>query len=67
VLDLQNLQCYGCVLTVKRALQKSVGVDEVEVDLDKKTATVRFDGTKTDPEKLMKATAEAGFPSTVRK
>jgi mercuric ion binding protein len=67
VLDLQNLQCYGCVMTVKRALQKTSGVEEVEVDLEKKTATVKFDRTKTDPEKLRKATADAGFPSSVQK
>lgn len=39
------------------------GVEEAEVDLDKKTATVKFDSGKTDAQALIKATAQAGFLS----
>jgi mercuric ion binding protein len=67
VVDLQNIQCYGCLLTVKRALEKVSGVEETKMDLEHKTATVKFDPSKTNPDELIKATEEAGFPSTVRK
>ncbi len=66
VLDLQGLQCYACIQTVKKALQRVPGVQEAVVDLDKKTATVKFDSGKTDAQTLAKATAQAGFPSKVR-
>lgn len=66
VLDLQGLQCYGCIQTVKKALQSVPGVQDAVVDLDKKTATVRFDSGKTDAQALTKATAQAGFPSKAR-
>lgn len=66
VLDLQGLQCYACIQAVKRALQGVPGVQEALVDMNKKTATVKFDSTKTDPQALIKATAQAGFPSKVR-
>jgi mercuric ion binding protein len=35
------------------------------VDYDHKTATVKYDADKTNPSALMKATTNAGFPSTL--
>lgn len=66
VLDLQGLQCHACVQSVKKALQGVPGVQEAVVDMAKKTATVKFDAARTDPQVLTKATAQAGFPSTAR-
>lgn len=66
-LDVQNMTCPTCKITVRKALEKVSGVSEVKVDYDKKTATVRFDPDKTKPAALIKATTEAGFPSTVKK
>jgi mercuric ion binding protein len=54
-------------ITVKKALEKVPGVTEAKVDLDKRTATVKFDADKADTAALVKATTEAGFPSTPRK
>ena len=39
------------------------GADEIQVDLDEQTVTVRGDAR---PEALTRATANAGFPSTVK-
>jgi mercuric ion binding protein len=67
VMNLQKIHCYGCMITVQKALQKVPGVEEAKVDFEQKIATVRFDPTKTNPQALMQATADAGFPSTIRK
>jgi len=67
VLDLQNIQCYACLNTVKKALQNAPGVEDVKLDIEKKTATVKFNPVKTTTEALVQATAKAGFPSTVRR
>ena len=64
VLDVQKLTCSLCSITVEKALQKVAGVVNAKVDLDKKTATVTFDPEKTGPAALVKATTDAGFPST---
>jgi periplasmic mercuric ion binding protein len=66
ILDVQNMNCGLCPLTVKQALQKIPGVAEAKVDLDKKTATVTFDADRTGTVALIKATTDAGFPSTAR-
>jgi mercuric ion binding protein len=66
-LDVKNMTCGVCPITVKKSLEKVSGVSAVKVDFDKKTATVTYDPDKTKPDALTHATTNAGFPSTVRK
>lgn len=67
VMDLQNIHCYACVMTVKKALERVPGVENTKVDLERKTATVKFDPARTNTDALVKATKDAGFPATLRK
>ena len=67
VLDVQNMTCPLCPITVKKSLVQVPGVASAKVDLDKKTATVQFDPEKAAPAALVKATTNAGFPSAVHK
>jgi mercuric ion binding protein len=67
VLDVQNMTCSLCPVTVKKAIQKVPGVEDAKVDFEHKTATVRFDPAKTDAAALVKATTDAGYPATVHK
>ena len=66
-LDVKNMTCELCPITVKNALEKVSGVSIVKIDFDNKTATVTYDFDKTQPETLTKATTNAGYPSTVQK
>ena len=43
VLDVQNMTCELCPITVKKALDKVPGVAATKIDLAKMTATVKFD------------------------
>jgi len=65
VLDVQNMICSMCSITIHKALEKVPGVIEAKVDYDHKTATVKYDADKTSPSALVKATTNAGFPSTL--
>ena len=65
VLDVRNMTCSMCTVTIRKTLEKVPGVTATAVDYDHKTATVKYDGDKTNPNALMKATTDAGFPSTV--
>lgn len=67
VLDVQNMTCELCPITVRKSLDKVPGVAGATVDFDHKTATVKFDSDKVAPAALVKATTDAGYPSTVRK
>jgi mercuric ion binding protein len=66
VLDVQNMTCAVCPLTVKKALEYVSSVRQVTVDYASKTATVEFDDAATAAEKLTEATKAAGYPSTIR-
>lgn len=66
-LDVQNMTCELCPITVKKSLEKVSGVSAVKVDFDHKTATISYDPDKAQPEALTKATTNAGYPSTLRK
>ncbi len=65
-LDVKNMTCSACPITVKKALMKVPGVEGATVDFDTKTAVVTFDPDKTGVEALTKATGNAGYPSTLK-
>jgi mercuric ion binding protein len=65
-LDVKNMTCAVCPITVKKALERVPAVTDAKVDFDKKTASVSFDPDKASPAELTKATADAGYPSSVR-
>ena len=65
-LDVTNMDCAVCPITVRKALEKVPGVGSAKVDLKTHRAVVAFDPSKTTPEVLTKATADAGFPSSVQ-
>ena len=64
LLDVQNMTCELCPITVKKALDKVPGVAATKIDLAKRTATVKFDPDRTNVAALVKATTNAGYPST---
>ena len=66
-LDVQNMTCAVCPITVKKALEHVSGVQQVKVDYATKTATVQFDDTVATADKLTEATKSAGYPSSIKK
>jgi mercuric ion binding protein len=66
-LEVSKMDCSACPITVRLALERVPGVAAARVDYKAKTAVVTFDPGKTEPSSLVKATAEAGFPSTIRR
>ena len=66
-LDVQNMTCAVCTITVKKSLQGVAGVSDVRIDFDRKTAQVTFDPDEAKPSDRTAATTDAGYPSTVQK
>ncbi len=65
-LDVKNMTCEVCPVTVKKALEKTPGVAKAQIDFAKKTAIVTFDSDVTTISALTQSTTNAGYPSTVR-
>ena len=63
-LNVPGMTCPTCPITIKKALNKVPGVSQVAVNYEKKQAVVTFDDAKTDTKTLVKATTDAGYPST---
>ena len=65
-LDVSNMDCAVCPITVRKALEKVPGVESAKVDFKARTAVVAFDPARTTPQALTKATSDAGFPSILK-
>ena len=65
-LNVQNMDCPMCKITIRKALEKVDGVREAKVDYDTKTVRVRFDAGLTNVAALAQATTNAGYPSILR-
>ncbi|UMY33491.1 mercury resistance system periplasmic binding protein MerP [Burkholderia contaminans] len=64
-LDVQNMTCSLCPVTVRKSLEQVPGVSVVHVDFDRKTAIVTYDPDRVRPESLTRATTHAGYPSAM--
>lgn len=64
-LSVPGMNCAACPITVKKALGKVPGVTKMDVNLDRREVTVTFDDAQTRVEALLRATEDAGYPSTV--
>jgi periplasmic mercuric ion binding protein len=58
-----NMTCAMCPITVRKAMQRVNGVEEVTVDLDARTATVLYDSSLTDTKQIGDASTNVGFPA----
>ena len=65
-LSVPGMTCDLCPHTIKKAISKVPGVASVEASYEKKQAVVTFDESKASVEALMRATANAGYPSTLK-
>ncbi|TAL82106.1 MAG: mercury resistance system periplasmic binding protein MerP [Beijerinckiaceae bacterium] len=66
-LAVPGMTCAACPITVKTALAKVDGVERTDVSFEQREAVVTYDDAKTTVVALTKATAGAGYPSTVKR
>ena len=62
-----GMSCAACPFTVGQALKKINGVSKTEISFEKKLALVSYDDAQTNVQALMKATADAGCPSEIKR
>lgn len=65
-LEVQNMTCATCPLTVQQVLKRQAGVLEAKAEMKSASARVTFDAAKNSPEALARAVTEAGYPAKVR-
>lgn len=65
-LSIPGMTCGACPITVRTALDRVPGVEKVGINEAQKLVTVTYDNNKTSMQKLTEATADAGYPSSVK-
>lgn len=64
-LSVPGMNCASCPYMVKQAISDVDGIRSVEATMDDRSATVIFEDTLTTIDKIVEATANIGYPSTV--
>lgn len=67
ILSVPGMTCVTCPITVRRALMNVEGVSKTNVRFSVKLAVVTYDDNKTNVKTLINATANAGYPSVIKK
>jgi Cu+-exporting ATPase len=60
-LPIGGMTCAACARTVEKQLGSSAGVESANVNFATRTASIRFDGSKTRVEDLITAVEDVGF------
>ena len=58
---IKGMHCASCAVNIERALKKSVGVTDAQVNYATETAQLVFDETKTNPNQLSKIMEPLGY------
>ncbi len=58
-IEVENIKCGGCMNSIKTALLKQEGVQEVTIDKDKETVSI---STTAQREALVNTLASLGYP-----
>ena len=66
VLDVENMTCPACSITIEKALDKVPGVTGKQVDTEAATVTVTFDPKRVTAPAVARAISDAGFPAKAR-
>ena len=66
VLDVENMTCPACSITIEKALDKVPGITTKRIDTRAAIVTVAFDTERTNAAAIAKAITEAGFPASVK-
>lgn len=60
-LDIQGMDCGGCVRSVEQALRALPGIADVAVSLERHNAVIQLDPALVTREALIEAVEDAGF------
>lgn len=66
VLDVENMTCAACGLTIEKALKKVPGVTGQQIDGKAATVTVTYDRARSSVAVVARAITNAGFPAKPR-
>ncbi len=64
--EVQGMTCATCGITLRSAVKKVAGVQEVKASVEKKSAVVQFDSNQTSVSAIKKAIDDVGYKATAQ-
>lgn len=64
--NIEGMHCSGCASTIQALLKHEPGVQSVSVSYEKSGASIYYDPTRTDPQRLQAAIEKAGYRAGTR-
>jgi mercuric ion binding protein len=64
--EVQGMTCATCGITLRSAVRKVKGVQEVKASVEKKNAVVQFDSSQTSVNAIKKAIDDVGYTATTQ-
>ncbi len=61
ILKIEGMHCTGCSNRLEKVLNNTDGIEKVAVSFEDKKATITFDESKTNIEKIKEAIEDSGF------
>lgn len=61
VINVEGMTCGGCVASVTKAIKRLEGVEQANVSLEGKIASVIYDKVKTNEDAIKQAVRDAGY------
>lgn len=61
VINVEGMTCGGCVASVTKAIKRLEGVEQANVSLESKIASVIYDKGKTNEGEIKQAVRDAGY------
>jgi len=61
------MDCAACTVVIKKALTQAKGVKNVDLNVEKRTATVVYEDTQVTPAEIQKTIEKAGFKTEASK
>src|SRR5438477_12682081 len=65
VISVDRLSCVACEIPIRHALRRIEGVKAIYVSAATKTATVKYEPMKTNPEQLVAAINSTGYRASL--
>ena len=62
--DVKGMTCATCSLTLKAAVKKLEGIENVSASVDKEEATVSYDQSKTTKSKILNQINSTGYKAS---
>lgn len=62
-MKIENMTCAACPVAVRTAMKRVLGVKDVKVEFESRTAVVVFDDAQATVDQIAEASRLAGFPA----